>query len=254
MVGACGTIVPSSTALLVHHNMQARPPSNNKNVINSYDELEPHKSKDSVVDTMDSNNSPRSLSSNDINNNEDDSLQHQDITDENLVSDEESVKGTSDQCCLNNDELMDEGSDETPSQCSEKDLMTVNKCNNVAFNSDESTGSHIFDKFINRPGSLSELLDETNVKLLIGQTISGSRNIQEFQFRVYEPSLTGYHATLSGHAGLIPCGLSCTKPLNSNNDDTLLISVAGQNCDSKTIGCDIRLWNLPLSNSSLSCK
>ncbi|CAH8545133.1 unnamed protein product [Schistosoma haematobium] len=228
--------------------------SNNKNVINSYDELEPHKSKDSVVDTMDSNNSPRSLSSNDINNNEDDSLQHQDITDENLVSDEESVKGTSDQCCLNNDELMDEGSDETPSQCSEKDLMTGNKCNNVAFNSDESAGSHIFDKFINRPGSLSELLDETNVKLLIGQTISGSRNIQEFQFRVYEPSLTGYHATLSGHAGLIPCGLSCTKPLNSNNDDTLLISVAGQNCDSKTIGCDIRLWNLPLSNSSLSCK
>ncbi|CAH8540430.1 unnamed protein product [Schistosoma haematobium] len=228
--------------------------SNNKNVINSYDGLEPHKSKDSVVDTMDSNNSPRSLSSSDINNNEDDSLQHQDITDENLVSDEESVKGTSDQCCLNNDELMDEGSDETPSQCSEKDLMTVNKCNNVAFNSDESTGSHIFEKFVNRPGSLSELLGETNVKLLVGQTISGSRNIQEFQFRVYEPSLTGYHATLSGHSGLIPCGLSCTKPLNSNNDDTLLISVAGQNCDSKTIGCDIRLWNLPLSNSSLSCK
>ncbi|CAI2729061.1 unnamed protein product [Schistosoma spindalis] len=228
--------------------------SHNENVINSYDELEPHQSKDSVADTIESNNSPRSLSSNDINNNEDDSLQHQDIADENLVRDKENVKGTPDQCCLNNDELMDEGSEETPSQCSEKDPMTVNKCSDVAFNGDEPTGSRIFDKYVNRPGSLSELLDETNVKLLIGQTTSGSRNIQEFQFRVYEPSLTGYHATLSGHAGLIPCGLSCTMPLNSNNDDTLLISVAGQNCDSKTIGCDIRLWNLPLSNSSLSCQ
>ncbi|CAH8571778.1 unnamed protein product [Schistosoma rodhaini] len=218
--------------------------STNESVINTCDELEPHQSEDSVVDTLEfSNRSSSPLS------NEDDSSQHHGITDENLFGDKNSMKGTSDY-----DELMDEGSDETPSQCSEKDLMTVDKCNNVAFNGDLSTGFQMFDKYINRPGSSSELLNGTNVKILIGQTISGSRNIQEFQFRVYEPSLTGYHATLSGHAGLIPCGLSCTKPLNSNNDDTLLISVAGQNCDSKTIGCDIRLWNLPLSNNSSLCK
>ncbi|CAH8517994.1 unnamed protein product [Heterobilharzia americana] len=94
--------------------------------------------------------------------------------------------------------------------------------------------------------------DNKNVRLLIGQTISlsaGSHRFQGFRFRVYKPSVLGYHATLSGHAGLAPCVITCASSPNSH-EDALLVSVAGQGGDANTIGCDIRLWNLPLPDTS----
>ncbi|KAH8877567.1 Telomerase protein component 1 [Schistosoma japonicum] len=226
-----------------------------KTVVKSHSELEICLHKDSVISVEETDNDSPSLLFD--HNNVDDTSQHCDITpDENSIdngvdNNEISAESTLSNMQSFNNKIVETDSDDFSPLSPEEEAQAMEEYNDP-FNDDIPTGFQIFDKCVNRPGSIEEFRNSTDLKLLVGQTIS-LHDIQEFQFRVYEPSNTGYHATLSGHAGLIPCGLSCAK-FPDSNDDALLVTVAGENCDSNTIGCDIRLWKLPLSNNSSLCE
>ncbi|KAF6770033.1 hypothetical protein AHF37_11673 [Paragonimus kellicotti] len=73
-----------------------------------------------------------------------------------------------------------------------------------------------------------------------------------FRFRTFAPLLPERRAVLTGHSGLVACGLA-----GDNVNDSMLISIAGQSASNggNTLGaCDVRLWNLPADDTMPCCK
>ncbi|CAH8536159.1 unnamed protein product [Heterobilharzia americana] len=88
-------------------------------------------------------------------------------------------------------------------------------------------------------------------RLLYGINVSSSNEVQDFRYRIFAPFMLQYRGSLSGHSGLIPCAL--TSECSSNNDeDCVLVTAAGQTVND--VGCDIKLWSIPLKNQCLNCQ
>ncbi|KAF8566049.1 hypothetical protein P879_04369 [Paragonimus westermani] len=86
--------------------------------------------------------------------------------------------------------------------------------------------------------------DSAQVRLTVSQQLPAG-----FRFRTFAPLLPDCRAVLTGHSGLVACGLA-----GDNMDDSTVISGAGQSASdggNKLGACDVRFWNLPADDTVL---
>ncbi|KAF5404397.1 hypothetical protein PHET_02194, partial [Paragonimus heterotremus] len=91
--------------------------------------------------------------------------------------------------------------------------------------------------------------DSAQLRLTVSQQFPTEMSkASSFRFRTFAPLLPECRAVLTGHSGLVACGLA-----GDNVDDFMLVSVAGQSASDggNTLGaCDVRFWNLPADDST----
>uniref|UniRef100_A0A5K4F2R5 TROVE domain-containing protein n=1 Tax=Schistosoma mansoni TaxID=6183 RepID=A0A5K4F2R5_SCHMA len=87
------------------------------------------------------------------------------------------------------------------------------------------------------------------VKFSCNKSSDSSQVIQDFCYRIFAPNILQYRGTLKGHSGFVPCALTSACTTNSD-EDCIVASASGRTvCD---VGCDIRLWSMPLKRKLLN--
>ncbi|KAA3681295.1 telomerase protein component 1 [Paragonimus westermani] len=94
--------------------------------------------------------------------------------------------------------------------------------------------------------------DSAQLRLTVSQQLPAETYKEGFfRFRTFAPLLPECRAVLTGHSGLVACGLA-----GDNMDDSTVVSVAGQSASdggNKLGACDIRFWNLPADDTMPCC-
>ncbi|CAH8544456.1 unnamed protein product [Schistosoma rodhaini] len=87
------------------------------------------------------------------------------------------------------------------------------------------------------------------VKFSCNKSSDSSQVIQDFCYRIFAPNILQYRGTLKGHSGFVPCALTSACTTNSD-EDCIVASASGRTvCD---VGCDVRLWSMPLKRKLLN--
>ncbi|XP_018650710.1 hypothetical protein Smp_099800 [Schistosoma mansoni] len=87
------------------------------------------------------------------------------------------------------------------------------------------------------------------VKFSCNKSSDSSQVIQDFCYRIFAPNILQYRGTLKGHSGFVPCALTSACTTNSDEDCIVASASGGTVCD---VGCDVRLWSMPLKRKLLN--